>query len=112
MAPGDCFRFINSPTLDDHRWIVLSPPTNGRIAIANITSLGSELEDRTCVLEACDHDSLSHQSCIVYEKARLIEASVLTAHERVNKIRWLKPLRPEVLKRVIAGAYLRPPGLG
>jgi len=102
LHPGDCFR---GTTFDRHLQIILVIAQAARLACVNATSFGSGLDgDRSCVLKRGDHATILHDSCIVYERARLVRIEDLEKGFERGLLEHLDPLRSSVFKRVIQGA--------
>jgi hypothetical protein len=102
VTPGDCFR---GKSTDRHLQVVLAGATDRHIVCVNATSFGSQLDgDRSCVLRKGDHPAIVHDSCIVYERARLVSIADIQRGLRVGLLETLAKLQPEILARIVAGA--------
>ncbi len=60
--------------------------------------------DRSCILRKGDHPVIVHDSCIVYERARLVSIADIERGLRFALLEPLARLQPEILARIVAGA--------
>ncbi len=104
MTRGECLRLLVGAG-KNHLWVVLSSEQGGQVACVNITSLGSALDDETCILAATDHEFFTHRSCVVYEKATLIPVKLIDSWLRDGRAKKLGPMRDDVMQRIIQGAF-------
>lgn len=103
MKAGDAF-FIRGYEDVDHLWIVISSPdVSPNVLIVHITTYEDYKED-ACMLYDGDHARIHHDTCIAYEKARLISLEKLWELEADGKIEWQPPVSSEILQRIRNGA--------
>src|SRR5438132_2506729 len=62
----------------EHLYLVLTRVSgDDEIVVANVTSDGDNIKDRTCVLQPGDHPFVKRQSVIFYQRAKIITAKTL-----------------------------------
>ncbi len=68
LKPGWTLRYL--PDTKNHLWLILSDPQKDpdRIVFVNFTSWGT-LKDQSCVLDAGDHQTVQHKTCVHYRGA-------------------------------------------
>lgn len=94
LAPGQSFFTPETQHVRRHLWVVVSAPQQDRVAIANLSSSPSPDPDPPevpAVVSATEHPSLTHQSFIRCEQARLVTRVEL---ERLIRVQTLSPTRP------------------
>src|SRR5438132_12029011 len=110
----------------EHLYIVL-PRVSGddEIVVANVTSDGDNIKDRTCVLQPGDHPFVKRQSVIFYQRAKIITAKTLNGWigrgmvepkdsasnplmDRIRQGALDSPFTPNVAKRLVRDCHWVP----
>ena len=92
-----------------HLHIVCTDPcVRGYQMLVSVTTWTNHLCDGTCILEADDHDWLTHQSWVMYRKTRLEEATTLDNGVDLGIFIPKQMMQNEVFDRVVAGICLSP----
>lgn len=104
MTPGETIIGLD---LGNHRWIVLSLPTDdGEIALANLTEHG---RGPTCG-EACtivrvgEHPFITKESCVYYRGAYMNLLAPLLVSRDQGTLRQHDPVSNALLERIQRGA--------
>lgn len=71
--------------------------------MVSVTTWTNNLCDGTCLLQAEDHDWLTHQSWVMYRKARLEEATTLDNGVNLGIFIPKPVMKSDVFDRVVAG---------
>lgn len=101
-AIGTCFQLI--PEGDNHIWIVISKPLDGRVLCVNITDAERCL-DSPCQFERDEHCTIEKRSAVIYRKARTFEAVKVDAELAWGKfVRQFPPYSDALVKRIVEGA--------
>ena len=102
---GSCF------LLDDsggrHPWAIISDPkqSSSEIVIVNFTTYRNKgYEDTSCIVEANEHDSITHESYIYYRRSQIVDLPKLALWFSTDELRPLEPWTPELLGRIRLGA--------
>lgn len=104
---GTCFQLLlNDETEENHFWIVISKPLDGRVLVANLTD-EEHCPKSPCCFEADEHPIIKKTSVIYYYKARTFEAAAIDAQLKSHRhIRRLPSFSPELVQRIIEGAKI------
>jgi hypothetical protein len=97
---GHAFHTPSASPDGGHLWGVFSPPFQGDVFIANVTTLRRH-SDRSCLLHAGDHPRIRHPSCINYADSKVV------ALARLQGLRSLSPaprFDDALVARVVSGA--------
>lgn len=99
---GDTFLTGEEDDQSLHLWIVLTPPIEGEVVIASVTTL-RRMSETLVVLRPGDHPFLRHDSVIsyAYSKITTVEAIETAILNGTAKLR--EPVSEAVLRRVRAG---------
>jgi hypothetical protein len=106
MKPGDTFRPADR-SVDIHLWVIISDPEQNpsQVLIVSLTSYNPKKE-AACLLDAGDHRSLTHETCVAYNLANAPSLSQLERARDLGKLIPDHPVSEEVLARIRGGAAL------
>jgi hypothetical protein len=101
---GTCFQLLLSEESEEnHFWIVISKPIDGRVLVANLTDRG-KCPDSPCQFVPNEHPVITKASAIYYYKARTFEVAAIDAQLQSQRyVRQLPPFPPDLVKRIIEG---------
>lgn len=92
-----------------HLFIVLTDPVTGDklVLIASLCSVcGGVPYDKTCVLEAGEHQFIRHKSYIDYSKLNIVEAGKLSKGVQTGVFMNKGPMSEDVVNRIIDGVFV------
>ena len=106
VAQRDCFLVPSGPNELRHLFVVLTDPAkHDGILLVNVTSCHPGVpDDPACYLHAGDHRFITHQSYILYSKARFIMKDKLSREVASQSfIPYPPKMDVAVFARVLAG---------
>lgn len=98
----------HNPGLRHLHVVCTDPCKDGFQLIVSITSWTNNLCDGTCILQANDHDWLTHQSWVMYRAARLEAASTLDNGLQQGTFIPKAAMADEVFDRILYGICASP----
>jgi|SRR5581483_2859852 len=103
MDAGDTFLAANKE-LEDHLWVIISDPDQDpdRVLCVSLTTAAPHKE-LVCLIEAGEHPWVTHQTCVAYDKARLVTRQQLFALKDSGTIIKHPPVGDGLLKRIRDG---------
>src|ERR1700733_13729600 len=94
-----------------HLFVVLTDPSSrpGFVLIAPICSVVAATDDRTCIIGAGDHSSITHESFVDYSRCRC-DVTAQDLERGVNKGVFVEReiLQQAVFNRIVAGLSTSP----
>jgi|GEM_PF-1500264 len=104
IVPGFAF-ILASRSVDGHMWVILSDPTKYPAALVAVSlTTWTPRKDDSCILDIGDHPFVNRKTCVAYQYADITTTHALTRGLRVGAIQELPPVRPEIVRRIVAGA--------
>jgi len=100
VQAGDTF-LVKSHSLDDHLWVVLSDPTKDptRVLIVSLTT-ATDYKERVCLIQAGQHPWVRHESCVAYDKAKVVALSHLLALKDQGLIELQTAISAQLLQQI------------
>lgn len=100
MQAGDTF-LVKERSLDDHLWVVLSDPTKDevRVLIVSLTTATS-YKEQVCLIQAGQHPWVRHESCVAYDKAKVVTLVQLLSLKDQGLIEMQAPISMGLLKQI------------
>ncbi len=101
LEAGDTFIIAEPGTsLDSHLWMVISEPTaSAFVLLVNLTTFRAD-KDLACVLDVGDHPFIKHQTCVNYQKAKLIATAQLEKVLQLPHVKTHAKLTPQLLQKI------------
>ena len=106
---GDCFwietNYNKDGYLDGHLVVVVLDPeefTKNTI-IVPVTTLRSQKQDHTTVLNPGDHEFIKDQSFVNYAFAKIRSTSFIEQLIKEGKAKTKEPIRANILDKIVAG---------
>jgi hypothetical protein len=93
----------NDPTRRHLHVVCTDPCENGYQVIVSITTWTNNLCDATCVVQAHEHEWLTHQSYVFYRKARIEAAETLDNGVRIGEFEPQGTMNAQTFLRVKNG---------
>jgi hypothetical protein len=100
VQAGDTF-LVKDHTLDDHLWIVLSDPINDaeHVLIVSLTT-ATDYKERVCLIQPAQHPWVRHETCVAYDKAKVVALSQLLSLKDQGLIELQTPITVELLQHI------------
>jgi len=92
-----------------HLFIVLTDPITGKklVLIASLSSIYDGVPyDRTCILEAGEHQFIRHRSYIDYSKLTIVEAGKLSKGVQTGVFSNKGPMSEDIVNRIVDGVFV------
>ena len=80
MEVGETFRSLSDNDPDGHLWVIVAKNENSELVCFNISTLRAH-SDKTCIIEAGEHDFIKHISVVYYA-----QGLVFSKHKLDQKI--------------------------
>lgn len=93
----------NDPARRHLHVVCTDPCKNGNQVIVSITTWTNDLCDGTCIMQAHEHEWLTHQSYILYRKARIEAAATLENGVRLGIFEQQAPMNGQTFLRIKNG---------
>jgi len=91
---------------DNHIWVVISEPKNGKILVVNFTD-EKHNSDKSCCANNSNYCELTKPSVIFYKMAREYTALAVDVQLQTQEhVRRLADCPPELLLKIIEGAKI------
>jgi len=99
---GDTFLLEDEDGCDQHLCIVVTPPTDDKVAVVSVTTRRSRSE-LLVVLKAGDHPSIGHDSVIAYIYSRIVETEYIENAVKNRDAARRDPASEQLLTRAQKG---------
>ena len=99
---GDTFLLEDEDGCDQHLCIVVTPPTEDKVAVVSITTRRNKSETLV-VLQKEDHPSLTHESVIAYRYSRVVKVEYIENAVKNKDAAPRDPASANLLKRAQDG---------
>jgi hypothetical protein len=99
---GDTFLLEDEDGCDQHLCIVVTPPTEDKVAVVSITTRHSRSETLV-VLQKEAHPFLTHESVIAYRYSRIVKVEYIENAVKNKDATPREPASANLLKRAQAG---------
>jgi hypothetical protein len=100
VQAGDAF-LLGDKGLEDHLWVILSDPTKDaqRVLLISLTTAAPHKES-VCLIQAGEHPWVRHETCVAYDKAKVVSLDQLYALKNKGLIQLQAPVSAILLKRI------------
>jgi hypothetical protein len=99
---GDTFLLEDEDGYNQHLCIVVTPPTEDKVAVVSVTTRRSRSEILV-VLKAGDHPSIDHESVIAYTYSRVVETEYIENAVKNRDAARRDSVSPQLLDRAQKG---------